>query len=76
MTFYTFKEDQFNEKDMNKQYTPKWANVYEEDKKLGDCKHCPLCGKAVSSLQLLEPRRIRFTSKKYPDLITAQKLIN
>ena len=58
-------------KNPNAQYVWKWCDAYAVDEKMGDCERCPICGRAVSMLKWLEPRKIRLTNSKYPDRLTA-----
>jgi rubrerythrin len=58
-------------KDPNAQYVWKWCDAWEVDRVNGDSEKCPVCGRHVSMLRWLEPRKLRLTSTKYPDRLTA-----
>ena len=52
------------------QYVGRWCDAWEVDRVNGESEKCPLCGRHVSTLKWLEPRKMRLTSTKYPDRLT------
>lgn len=72
MMFYLFDDETkyYDPAKGNRQYRRKWSEGYQVDDHRGDCERCPECGKAISLLQWIEPRKIRLTSGKYPDRLS------
>lgn len=58
-------------KSPSKQYVGDWCDAWEVDRVSGDCDYCPVCGRPVSMLKWLKPRKMRLTNTKYPDRLTA-----
>ena len=50
---------------------PKWAIAWSVDDVRGYSKKCPLCGGPVSSRTWLDPKKIRLTSTRFPDRLSA-----
>lgn len=48
-----------------------WCDAIEVDRNNGDSKRCPVCGRPVSMLEWLEPRKVRLSKAKYPDRLTS-----
>jgi len=57
--------------DPDSQYVGKWADAWEIDRVNGDTEKCPKCGRHVSGFEWLYPRKIKLTSMKYPDRLSA-----
>lgn len=74
MSFYIFNDligdIADNTQNPNAQYKEKWCDAWEVERKNGDSEKCPKCGRPVSMLRWLEPRKIRLSSTKYPDRLT------
>ena len=71
MAFYVFQGAQAIEtlETPSKQFKPKWCDAWEVDRINGDAECCPVCGRFVSMLEWLPPRKIRLTSTRYPDAL-------
>lgn len=51
------------------QYISKWCDAWEVDRINGEAERCPICKHYISSLEWLQPRKIRLTSTHYPDVL-------
>lgn len=56
-------------KNPSEQFEPKWCDAWEVDRINGDAERCPECGRFISALEWLPPRKIRLTSTRYPDTL-------
>lgn len=71
MKFYISNDVTKGNANPSTQHVEKWCDAWEVDRTNGDCERCPICGRPISMLKWLEPRKIRLTSSKYPDRLTS-----
>ena len=68
MDFYLFgSNEHIDMTNPSEQFISEFCDVEKVDPQYGESEKCPLCGRAVSNKEWLEPRKIRLSNTRYAD---------